>query len=31
MRWTESGGVSVFREPSSFANDHRCVKLTELA
>jgi hypothetical protein len=31
MRWTESGGVSVFREPSSFANGHRCVKLTELA
>ena len=22
MRWTESGGVSVFREPSGFANGH---------
>lgn len=22
MRWTESGGVSVFREPSNFANGH---------
>jgi gluconolactonase len=22
MRWTESGGVSVFREPSAFANGH---------
>jgi len=22
MRWTESGGVSVFREPSDFANGH---------
>jgi gluconolactonase len=22
MRWTESGGVSVFREPSQFANGH---------
>lgn len=22
MRWTESGGISVFREPSNFANGH---------
>ena len=22
MRWTESGGVSVFRQPSGFANGH---------